>query len=212
VPTGPATPQMVRYVTEALLGLVEKAVDPDGTIGVSVVAAPPDVVSKTVSGQIVSLYLYRVVESPELKNQGPHYEIDPDDDQRVRVRMDPLSLNLHYLLIPFSFQMDSYMETYDLLSKAMLALHDSAIFAPGALGVVPPPEPGEPPEEALEYRVTPEPLTVSELGQIWEAVHEPYRLSVSYVVRTVQIRSRDVGGPGGRVTTRRFGVEQKRES
>ena len=206
--TGPATPLMVRYVTEALIKTVRDGVDPTGALGISVVAAPPEVVSRTTSGQIVSLYLYRVVESPELKNQGPHYESVPGDDQAVQVRLDPLSLNLHYLLIPFAFQEGSYLETYELLGQAMLALHEGAIFSPGALGILPAGLPEA--QQAYEYRVTLEPLTISELGQIWEAVHEPYRLSASYCVRTVQIQDMEAR-TARRVSTRRFGFEEKRD-
>jgi hypothetical protein len=33
------------------------------------------------------------------------------------------------------------------------------------------------------------PLSTSDLLRLWEAVHRPYRLSVAYVVRSVQLDS-----------------------
>jgi hypothetical protein len=41
----------------------------------------------------------------------------------------------------------------------------------------------------LKLQLTLNPLPPSELIRLWEAVQQPYRLSVAYVVRTVQIDS-----------------------
>lgn len=201
--TGPASRQAIRHVTEALIEIVKAGVA--DVSNVDVVAAPPEVVSQTTEGPLIALYLYRVVESADLRNRGPEYETvtTGTGDEEVLIRRDPLAVNLHYLLIPFA-KNESYLETYELLGRAMLALHENAIFCPGALGVT-----SDPDEIALEYRVTPEPLTTTELAQIWEAVHQPYRLSVSYVVRTVQIKSGDTERTR-RVSTRRVESSQKR--
>lgn len=195
-----ATPSMIRHVTAALLKILEEALD--GILDPSEIqAAPPETIPQLESGrQMLVLYLYRVAESPELKNQGPDYEVLPvaGGAPAVRVRRDPLALNLHYLLIPFSGE-GAFLETYEMLGFAMKAFHDAGIFSPGQLGV-----PGlVPPEQELEFRLTQEPLTTDQLSNIWEAVHAPYRLSVSYCVRTVQIGS-DLAITGRRVTTRRL--------
>lgn len=201
-----ATPRMIRHVTAALLKILEDALT--GILDPSEIqAAPPETVPRLdASGQLLVLYLYRVDESPELKNQGPDYEVlptPPGSAPAVRVRQDPLTLNLRYLLIPFSGE-DAFLETYEILGVAMKALHDHAIFSPGQLGIA-----GlAPSEQPLEFRLTQEPLTTNELSNIWEAVHEPYRLSVSYCVRTLQIRS-DLSIEGRRVTTRRLLAEEK---
>jgi hypothetical protein len=196
-----ATPRMIRHVTAALLKILEEALG--GILAPSEIqAAPPETIPQLQSGQqMLVLYLYRVVESPELKNQGPDYEVlggTTGGAPAVRVRRDPLALNLHYLLIPFSGE-GAFLETYEMLGFAMQAFHDRGIFSPGQLGV-----PGlAASEAALEYRLTQEPLTTDQLSNIWEAVHAPYRLSVSYCVRTVQIAS-ELEVTGRRVTTRRI--------
>lgn len=41
----------------------------------------------------------------------------------------------------------------------------------------------------LEFRLTFNPLPTSDVMRLWEAVQQQYRLSVAYVVRTVQIDS-----------------------
>ena len=200
-----ATPRIIRHVTAALLKILEDALagilDPG-----EIQAAPPEKIPQLESGQqMLVLYLYRVAESPELKNQGPDYELlagSGGGAPAVRVRRDPLALNLHYLLIPFSGE-GAFLETYEMLGFAMKAFHDHGVFSPGQLGV-----PGlVPPEEQLELRLTQEPLTTDQLSNIWEAVHAPYRLSVSYCVRTVQIGS-DLEVTGRRVTTRRILTEE----
>jgi len=203
-----ATPRMIRHVTAALLKILEDALG--GILTPSEIqAAPPETIPQLQSGQqMLVLYLYRVTESPELKNQGPDYEVIPSQGggaPAVRVRQDPLTLNLHYLLIPFSGE-GAFLETYEMLGFAMKAFHDNGIFSPGQLGVA-----GlDDSEQSLELRLTQEPLTTDQLSNIWEAVHAPYRLSVSYCVRTVQIGS-DLAVTGRRVTTRRLvtgGVEE----
>jgi hypothetical protein len=201
-----ATPRIIRHVTAALLKILEDALA--GILAPSEIqAAPPETVPRLdASGQTLILYLYRVAESPELKNQGPDFEVIAGPGggaPAVRVRRDPLTLNLHYLLIPFSGE-GAFLETYEILGVAMKAFHDHGIFSPGQLGIA-----GlAPSEQALELRLTHEPLTMDQLCNVWEAVHEPYRLSVSYCVRTVQIRS-ELSIDGQRVTTRRLIAETK---
>jgi hypothetical protein len=197
---------MIRHVTAALLKILEEALA--GVLAPSEIqAAPPETIPRLESGQqMLVLYLYRVVESPELKNQGPDYEVlptSPGGAPAVRVRQDPLSLNLHYLLIPFSGE-GAFLETYEILGFAMKAFHDHGIFSPGQLGV----SGLEPSEESLELRLTQEPLTTDQLSNIWEAVHAPYRLSVSYCVRTVQIGS-ELATDGRRVTSRRIEMRDR---
>jgi hypothetical protein len=200
-----ASPRIIRHVTAALLKILEDALTGILAPG-EIQAAPPETIPALSSGQqMLVLYLYRVVESPELKNQGPSYETvsHPSGAPGVRVRQDPLCLNLHYLLIPFSGE-GSFLETYEMLGFAMKAFHDHGIFSPGQLGV-----PGlVDPEQTLDFRLTQEPLTTDQLSNIWEAVHAPYRLSVSYCVRTVQIGS-DLEEATRRATTRRFLLEEK---
>jgi hypothetical protein len=42
-------------------------------------------------------------------------------------------------------------------------------------------------DKDLEFRIGFNPLSTGELFELWEAVNQPYRLSVSYVLRTVRI-------------------------
>ncbi|MEM9193863.1 MAG: hypothetical protein AAGF12_32105 [Myxococcota bacterium] len=54
--SGPATPHIIRHVTQALLRIVHSGM-PSDVRPEDVVAAPPEMVSRTSSGQIMALYL-----------------------------------------------------------------------------------------------------------------------------------------------------------
>lgn len=175
-----AADNIIRSVTEAILTILRK----DVTILPSdkIVAQTPDA-SQGVTQQMIFVYLFQVLESASLRNTGPRSVLAPGG-QGVTLQRDPLALDLHYLLIPLSGP-DNYADTHNLLGAAMRSLNDHSIFCPGALGV-----PNMTAEDAkLEFRLTLNPLPPSELIRLWEAVQQPYRLSVAYVARTVQIDS-----------------------
>jgi hypothetical protein len=181
-----ATYAIIRHVTEALLKILQNDLASIGMPAGSIVAAPPETVEQ-VTGQTLILYLYQVLESPFLKNVGTQAVLGgpsgPGMAQSVTLQRDPMALDLYYLLIPFSTA-NNFLDTYNILGKAMQSFHDNGTFSPAALGV-----PVDPEEVNLEYRLSLNPLSTSDLLRLWEAVHRPYRLSVAYVVRTVQIDS-----------------------
>jgi hypothetical protein len=187
-----ATPTIIRSVTEALLKILQT--DLAGVLNpTNIVAAPPETVDKATTTQTLILYLYQVLESPYLKNSGASVVVQPPllpppapgqkTAQTAIVERDPLALDLYYLLIPFSSE-NNFLDTYDILGMAMSSFHDNGIFSPAAVGVQVAPE-----EANLEFRLSLNPLSTSDLLRLWEAVHRPYRLSVAYVVRTVRIDS-----------------------
>jgi hypothetical protein len=120
----------------------------------------------------LSLWLYNVLLNEHLRN--PPFVRVKDDQQ---VQYPPLSLNLYYMLTPSTGndEGDQY-----LLGKSMQILNDSAILPfqnPGAPGT------GEELHLALAQR------NIQELAEVWEALQQPYRLSVCYEVRAVRIES-----------------------
>jgi hypothetical protein len=119
----------------------------------------------------LSLWLYRVVENGYLRNVP--VEEPPGATAR---RQPPLALDLHYLLTPFTSAAEN---DQILLSCSMQRLHDNPIVYvhdPVARTVD-------------EIRVVLGRPDQAELVGIWEALHTPYRLSVTYVVRVVRIDS-----------------------
>jgi Pvc16 N-terminal domain len=132
----------------------------------------------------MSLWLYHVVPNEHLRN-GPFVRRrDPanqnDDDAQF---YPPLVLNLLYLLTP-SIQSDGngadQLADQRLLGRAMQILHDQAVL---------PMQSKEAPGDGTELHLSLAPRTIEELAQVWEAMQQPYRLSVCYEVRVVRIPS-----------------------
>jgi Pvc16 N-terminal domain len=139
-----------------------------GTKGV--VFTDPGETAKDTPG-CLSLWLYRVMENGYLRNIPA--EKTPGSTAR---RQPPLALDLHYLLTPFT---SSAENDQILLSSSMRLLHDNAIVYVQ-----------DPVVDTIdEIRVMLGRPEQAELTGIWEALHAPYRLSVTYVVRVVRIDS-----------------------
>ena len=139
----------------------------------------------------ISLWLYQVQENEFLRNKPKSRE--PNDD--ARVRYPPLPLNLFYLLTPST---NDVVGDQLVLGRAMQLFHDNAI-----LRLENPDEPGE----AEELRITMCQRDLRELAEVWEALQQPYRLSVCYEVRVPRIESLRTERVQ-RIEDRSFGFEE----
>ena len=162
--------------------------------GFSVTLLPPDE-SPGEGGNRVNLFLYRVAEHGQLKNQ----EI-PHRGGSSPLSTPPLSLTLHYLLTAHSEQNPETAQ--QLLGDAMRVFHDYSIVTeelsqqPSASGN------GEPPpvldkqlrEEYEQIKISLDPLSIEQMTEIWTAFTVPYRLSAAYSVSVVQIESQQPEG------------------
>ena len=120
----------------------------------------------------LSVYLYRIVEDPFIKNQpmqaGPGRLL----------RRNPLTLDLFYLVTPL---VGTPREQLIVLAKVMQVFHDRAILQGPDVGPL-----------ALadeELRVVLNPVTLEETTRVWEALQMSYRLSVCYTVRVAIVDS-----------------------
>jgi Pvc16 N-terminal domain len=116
------------------------------------------------SHQRISLWLYRITENEFLKNLPA---AEPG-------RVSSLALDLHYLVTPFTGNAENDQV---LLGRVLQALHENASVYVS--------RPADPVVE--EIRVVFSRLPLEEVTRIWEALQEPYRLSVCYLVRVVRI-------------------------
>jgi hypothetical protein len=121
-------------------------------------------------GTLVSLYLYRVTQSEHLRNV-----------QRRNDSFDapvPLAIDLHYLLTVWA---DSPVAEHTILAWAMRQLHDRPVLNVASLS----------PEAAWTaadfVQIIPAELSNEDVMRIWDALDPAYRISVSYVARTVRI-------------------------
>jgi hypothetical protein len=119
----------------------------------------------------LSIWLYQITEDEFVKNQTM-LRGDPPGQQQY----PPLALNLSYLVTPFAPSGDA---DHLLLGKTMQTLYDNAIV----------PLRDSADDVAEELRLVLCRLTLEELTRIWEALREPYRLSVCYQVRVTRIDS-----------------------
>lgn len=138
----------------------------------------------------LSLWLYQVQQNEFLRNVPPA-RIPNDDSQ---VQFPPLSINLFYLLTPKTKNDDTNQL---ILGRSMQIFHDNGILLL---------ETKEEPKQRQELRVMMCHRDLRELAEVWEALQQPYRLSVCYEVRVPAIDSlrRE---RGERIGDRRFDFE-----
>lgn len=178
-----ADTKIIKLANAAIVKILDNATSPTTF---TVESGPPQRAS-SVTASTIFVYLYQVLESPTLKNSG--YRAGPPSGgppQNVTVVRDPLALDLYFLIIPASSndnEQTTFVETYEMLGIAAGALHDNGVFTLGQLGI------GDTTTADVKLQVTMNPLTTTQLFELWEAVNQPYRLSASYVVRTVRIDS-----------------------
>ena len=144
----------------------------------SIVLAPPTNLAGG-SDRRLSLWLYQVVENAALKNQ-PMQRGNTDEEERF----PPLPLTLLYLLTPTT---GSIEQDQRILGIAMQTLYDNARLVIRSADAT---------QTADEVSILLAQRTLEELTRIWDALREPYRLSVCYEVRLVRIESRRGSRPG----------------
>lgn len=136
----------------------------------------------------VSLWLYQVLPNEHLRNAAPVRVRDASGDDSAEF-YPPLALNLYYLLTPST---NTDIGDQLVLGRALQVFHDQSILRMQST---------EPPYAADELHVSFAPRTIEELAEVWEAMQQPYRLSVCYEVRVARIESlRRLSG--GRVADR----------
>ena len=122
----------------------------------------------------LSIYLYRVVEDPNTKNQFP---VRGNGD---RLRKPPLTLDLFYLVTPM---VGAPREQHIVLGKVMQVLYDRAILEGADLQ-------GTLAASDEPVRIIFNPVTLEETTRVWQALEMSYRLSVCYLVRVAMVDSR----------------------
>jgi hypothetical protein len=128
----------------------------------------------------VTLFLFEAFEDPSARNRPARREITPPPQPPgVVLRKSPMALKLHYLITPWS----QYRATdHTLLGVVLQFFYDNAILTGPALqgGLA-----GT--DEALAVTLVPLPL--EERTRVWHSVQKPYRLSLIYEVRVVNLVS-----------------------
>lgn len=120
----------------------------------------------------VSLWLYKVSRMTEMLNEPPERR----GNQLVR---QPLPVQLYYLVTPI---MNDPVTRHTVLGRVLQVFHDHSILRGVDLqGVLQ--------NSGEQLRVNLEALTIEELSLVWDALSEPYQLSVTYLVQVLKIDS-----------------------
>ena len=172
--TPPPLYSTIRDVSQTLLDLLK--ID---LTDISIALESP----KTAGTNQLTLFLYKVVESPELKN-AERSVVTMADGSLVEKRA-PLTLDAYYLLTAHA--KPDLLEAHQALSRAMRVffdhgvLHGSVLRAQGG-------KKGLTADSVL--RITLNPITMEDMTRIWSVFPDtPYELSVTYLVTPVIIES-----------------------
>jgi len=126
----------------------------------------------------INLFLYKVKESPFLKNMD--WQVKPDDP--TKLVPPPLSLNLFYLLTAYAQNdpLNGNSSTHEIMGEAMRVFYENPIVPEDYL------EDGlKDAREQIKIMLnTPD---MEELSQVWNTFTQPFRLSALYEISVVQL-------------------------
>jgi hypothetical protein len=152
----------------------------------SMLPAPPPVAEiHNLEGAIsttparMTIFLFEAIEDPTVRNRPPTRSTSGSS---IATPRSPVPLILKYMLTPWS--PDRRTEQL-MLGRALRVMHDGAILSGPQLqgGLA-----GS--SEAIKLKLAP--LTLEEQTRVWYAVQKPYRLSLTYHARVINIDSQTV--------------------
>ncbi len=133
---------------------------------------------------ILTLFLYEITEDPTLRNRDPSRELVPGAPPSYRMKKPPLALVLRYLVTAWANRRDT---EHLMIGRTLQVLYEQQVHRGAALS----------PELSLDaVAITLAPLTLEERTRVWWSIQEPYRLSLNYEVRVVDLDVR----PGAATT------------
>jgi hypothetical protein len=178
--------EAIGDVSDTLVNLLRTNIDDFNPDDHDVIIASPADIPQQPAKTEIALYLYSIIENPELKNE-----------ERLRVdhktlRRSPLSLDLYYMLTIYPvFSEDANdkhthnLNAHRTMGRAMRVFYDNGILAGSVLR-------GTLLNSEQALRVTLNPITVEDLTRIWSVFPEAsYRTSVCYLVSPVRVDSTD---------------------
>jgi hypothetical protein len=126
---------------------------------------------------ILTLFLFEVAEDPSARNKPRTRTLS---GLNAEIRKPPMALVLRYLVTAWG---GDRLTEHKLLGRAMQALYDGALISAPDLQAL------SLKDSAEVLKVTLLPLTLEERTRVWYSVQRPYRLSLYYEVRVVNLDS-----------------------
>lgn len=170
-------PPVIADVSETLRSVI--------TAGLSgLTPAPPPVavlsdlnVPIALTPPVLTVYLYDIVEDPSARNRPPARRSAPPDMEIVKA---PMALLLRYMLTPWS---PDARTDQQILGHVLQTLYDSAILSgPQLVG-------SSLRNTAEALKVTFAPMPMHDRTLLWQSLQQPFRLSLAYEVRVVNLES-----------------------
>ncbi|MFD7712534.1 DUF4255 domain-containing protein [Streptomyces sp. NPDC059785] len=124
----------------------------------------------------LTVFLYEIAEDPTSRNRPPVRSQPPDP---LTVRKPPMALLLRYLITPWGGSQETQ---HQMLGRALQTFYDDAILDGLQLA-------GSLAGSADSLHVTLTPLTLDQKSWVWYAIQKPYRLSLNYEIRVVNLDS-----------------------
>jgi hypothetical protein len=122
---------------------------------------------------LLSVYLYRIVEDPYMKNR---VQVEGNGGN---VRKPPMALDLYYLITPL---LKAPRDQQIVLGKILQILYDRPTLEGPDLS-------GSLATSGEVVRVIFNTVPLQEVSWVWQALETPYRLSVTYTVRVTLLDS-----------------------
>lgn len=127
----------------------------------------------------LTVFLYEIAEDPTSRNRPPVRSLPPD---APTTRKPPMALLLRYLITPWG---GDQLTQHRMIGGALQAFYDDAILDGEELT-------GSLAATADTLHVTLTPLTLDQKSWVWYAIQKPYRLSLNYEIRVVNLDSLDL--------------------
>jgi hypothetical protein len=170
-----ADTDVIRDVSNTLVNLIEEAVKDMHLGGTSVAlndlsGKPNDI------GAHLTVFLFEILEDPPSRNRPLVRQIDPVTN-RVILRKPPMALQLNYLITPWT---KNFEDDQRLLGRVLQLFYDEAIVSGAQLS-------GNLASTVDSLKITMHQITLEDRTRIWFALQRPYRTSLSYGVRVVNL-------------------------
>lgn len=124
----------------------------------------------------LTVFLYEIAEDPTSRNRPPVRSQPP---AAPTTRKPPMALLLRYLITPWG---GDQLTQHRMLGRALQTFYDDAILDGVQLT-------GSLAASADSLHLTLTPLTLDQKSWVWYAIQKPYRLSLNYEVRVVDLDS-----------------------
>jgi uncharacterized protein DUF4255 len=169
--------EVIAAVSQTLKAVLTRAIE-KGVAGVKVSFLIPD---EPPNDPTLTLFLFEVGEDPSARNRPRVLKSAPPN---VTIQKPPVALLLRYLMTAWGSTAETQQK---ILGLTIQALYDKAIISGPDLEIDDVTSVLEGTDEAL--KVTLSPLSLEERTRVWHAVQKPYRLSIAYEVRVVNLDS-----------------------